>query len=359
MQAAINIVNTYANEHHYGINPSKSATLSYNTQLQPSFYMNDSAIPYPEEYTHLGVVRNQSNLLNVDERIQIARRTAYALMGAGLHGKDGLSPHISYHVWATYVIPRMLYGLEVATCRESDINKLEAFQRKTLRQLQFLPEKPTPSNVAVYGLLGAKSIRATVEQLMLTHFGNILRSEGSIEWDLANRQLAIKDDKSKSWFVGIKRLLVKYDLPSAYELFEDPPKKTEWKAMVTSAINSYNRAKFNQFDVDPTCTICNDGPEDRCHFILGCNRLENTRRYHIGRIFRLLQRVYSFKIAETLIRSKNSLLQIILDCTHDSLSNLEIQPPLSAICEDIEPMSRLMCFSLHMRRASMLNVFVG
>mgnify|MGYP005716497737 CR=1 FL=1 len=222
-----------------------------------------------------------------------------------------------------------------------------------------------------------------------------------------------------SWFVCIKRLLIKYDLPSAYDLFEDPPKKSEWKAIVTSAINNYwdeqgrsdaaskcslkylntsifctgsvhpvwatlsgscrevemaavkarlltgtyvlqaNRAKFNQFDVDPTCTICNDGPEDRCHFIVGCSRLENTRRYHIGRIFSLLQRVYSSKIAETLIRNKNSLLQIILDCTHQSLSNMEIQPPLATMCEDIEPMSRLMCYSLHMKRASMLKMFVG
>lgn len=418
MQAALNTVKYYANEHHYGINPSKSASLSYNTQLQPLFHMSDSDIPYPEEYTHLGIVRNQNNQLNVDERIQTARKTAYALMGAGFHGKDGLAPHVSYHIWETYVIPRMLYGLEVISYKESDIKKLEAFQRKTLRQIQFLPEKPAPSNIAVYGLLGARSIKATVEQQTLTHFGNILRSEGSVEWDLANRQLAIKDDKSKSWFVHIKHLLNKYNLPSAYELLNDPPKKAEWKAEVTDAISRFhdeesrnealtksslkylntnilstgvahhvwdtlsgncreiemaavkarlltgtyvlqaNRAKFNQFEVVPTCSICNKEPEDRSHFILSCMLLEETRRHHIEKISRMLQRLYSCKTAEMIIRNQNVLLQLILDCTHESLSSLGIQPPLSFYCREIEPVTRLMCFSLHMRRASLLDIYV-
>ena len=163
----------------------------------------------------------------------------YALMGAGMHGKNGLAPHISYQLWMTYVIPRMLYGLEVSTYKISDLSKLDAFQRKTLRQLQFLPEKPIPCNQAVYGLLGAKPIPAVVHQAALVHFGNILRSEGSIELDLAQRQLAVKTDKSKSWFIHIKQLLLKYDLPSAYELLDAPPGKMEWKTRVSNAVKLF------------------------------------------------------------------------------------------------------------------------
>ena len=83
--------------------------------------------------------------------------------------------------------------------------------------MQFLPEKKTaPANQAVYGVLGAKSIKAVIEQSTLIHFGNIIRSEGSIELELAYRQLAIKHDRSKSWFVHVKKLLMKYGLPSPY-----------------------------------------------------------------------------------------------------------------------------------------------
>ena len=418
MQAAIDLVETYAGEHHYGINPSKSATLAYNTQLQPSFIMENNEIPYSIEYTHLGVVRNQTNQLNTDERIQLARRTLYALMGAGVHGKDGLSPQISHHIWSTYVIPRMLYGLEVSIYKNSDLLKLDAFQRKTLRQLQFLPEKPAPANQAVYGLLGAKPIKAVVEQSTLIHFGNILRSEESIELELAYRQLAIKTDKSKSWFIHVKQLLTKYGLPSPYELLISPPEKSQWKSTVSAAINSYcneesrleagtksslcylntedfaigavhpvwgtlhgscrkvemaavkarlltgtyilqaNRAKFNQFDVDPTCTICGDEPEDRLHFIMRCRCLAEVRQHHVRKLQRIFGDIYCSEIAESITSDQGVLFQLILDCTHGSLSNLNVSPPLCNLSDIIEPTTRIMCYSLHVKRASLLEIYV-
>jgi hypothetical protein len=133
----------------------------------------------------------------------------------------------------------MLYVLEVVAYKRSDLDTLDIFQRKILRQLQSHPDKPTPCNQAVYGLLGAKPIAAIVEHAVLVHFGNILRSDGSIELELARRQLALKEDKSKSWFVHVKQLTYKYELPSVYDLIKSPPGKMEWKAAVTKAVNSY------------------------------------------------------------------------------------------------------------------------
>ena len=72
--------------------------------------MKTIEIPNGIDYAHLGVVKNQTNQLNTDESMQLARRNLYALMEADGHDKDGLSPQISHHIWSTYVIPRMLYG---------------------------------------------------------------------------------------------------------------------------------------------------------------------------------------------------------------------------------------------------------
>ena len=239
LQAAIDIVDLYSREHRYRINPTKSATLTFNDNgLRPSITLRNQNIPYPDEYVHLGIVRSYSKHANIDERIQLARRAMYGLMGAGMHGRNGLSPQLSYQLWKIYVLPRMLYGLEVTIYTSTDMSKLDKFQRKTLRQLQFLPEKPSPCNQAVYGLLGAKPVEAVVDQSTLTHFGNILRSEDSIELDLAKRQLAVKNNKSKSWFIHVKKLLRKYDLPSPYELLENPPRKDTWKSTVSNAVNA-------------------------------------------------------------------------------------------------------------------------
>ena len=54
------------------------------------FHHESQKIPYGNNYMHLGVVRNRTNQLNTDDRIEHAR-TLYALMGAGVHGKVTVS----------------------------------------------------------------------------------------------------------------------------------------------------------------------------------------------------------------------------------------------------------------------------
>lgn len=131
---------------------------------------------------------------------------------------------------------------------------------------------------------------------------------------------------------------MKYGLPEAFHLLQNPPKKLEWKTMVDKKVNQFwidslvednnsksslnlmsvntckigqchpvwktvrpnpidvekaaikariltgtytlqsNRAKFNQHDVDPTCLLCKEGPENRQHFILTCKSTEPPGR---------------------------------------------------------------------------------
>ena len=419
MQAAVDIVDLYSREHRYRINPTKSAILTFNNNaFRPPIALRNQIIPYPDEYVHLGLVRSYSKHANTDERIQLARRAMYGLMGAGMHGRNGISPQLSYQLWKIFVLPRMLYGLEVTTYKSTDMSKLDKFQRKTLRQLQFLPEKPPPCNQAVNGLLGAKPVEAVVDQSTLTHFGNILRSEDSIEWELARRQLAVKTNKSKSWFIHVKKLLRKYDLPSPYELLENPPRKDTWKSTVSIAVNALwnqeakecassksslkylnidsleigvvhpvwssltgnpreieraavkarlltgtyvlqaNRAKFNQFNVNPTCKICGEEAEDRLHFILRCNALEANRRHHIKKICDILNKSYSSATVQKIVGNQLTMLQIILDCTHNSLKKMDFEPQIKMLCDTIEPASRMLCYSLHVKRSSLLNIYV-
>jgi hypothetical protein len=55
----------------------------------------------------------------------IARRTSYALMGAGLHGLNGLPPAVYIHIYKIYNLPRLLYGLEAIKLGKSDFTALE------------------------------------------------------------------------------------------------------------------------------------------------------------------------------------------------------------------------------------------
>ena len=153
-------------------------------------------------------------------------------MGTGLHGLNGANPdwpEVSVTLWNLYIKPTLLYGLESIQLARTDISKLEKSQRDFLRQIQHLPERF--ASCSVYILTGLLPIEAEIHKCQLTLFGNIIRQD-CVERDLAIQQLAVKDLKSRSWFITIQETLFQYDLPTAHDLLANPPEKLAWKYQV-------------------------------------------------------------------------------------------------------------------------------
>jgi hypothetical protein len=103
--------------------------------------MDTEEIKQATETKHLGIKRNNKNNIDIEDRIKLARRTIYALLGPGLHARRGMSPVVAYKLWKTYVISRALYGIEVMNHTASDIIQLEKLLRKICRQIQGLPDR--------------------------------------------------------------------------------------------------------------------------------------------------------------------------------------------------------------------------
>ena len=104
--------------------------------IWPSVKLNDKEVIPTESLTHLGIDRyanDPSPDASIDDRLCLGRRSAYALMGSGFHGMNGISPAISIHIYRTYVLPRVLYGLEGTIRKSRHITKLERFHRKTFK----------------------------------------------------------------------------------------------------------------------------------------------------------------------------------------------------------------------------------
>ena len=76
----------------------------------------------------------------------------YSLMGAGTYGNSGINPLVSFRMWKTFALPRLLYGLAISKLRHSDTMQLETLQRSVLRRPQCLPKNT--ADVAEYRLLG-------------------------------------------------------------------------------------------------------------------------------------------------------------------------------------------------------------
>ena len=113
-----------------------------------------------------------------------------------------------------FVIPRLLYGLDVQLLKKKDIENLEKFQRQCLKQIQGLSDNT--SNSACLALLGILPIETILHKNLLSMYVNMIRNGDSNEYEIAQRQLVMKEPHQKSLFNFIKDILELYELPSIF-----------------------------------------------------------------------------------------------------------------------------------------------
>ena len=110
-------------------------------------------------------------------------------------GGQGVKVCLNGFLSSTFIVPRITHGLEFLTLTKKDIEMLEKFQRRSLKQIQSLPDK-TP-NVVTLGLLGILPVEAVIDKNALNLFMNVISDKNSIEYQIAKRQLAMKIAKRK------------------------------------------------------------------------------------------------------------------------------------------------------------------
>ena len=334
-------------------------------------------------------------------------------MGAGAYGNSGLNPQVSIHMWKTFALPRMLYGLEISRLRNSDIVQLEALQRSILRRLQCLPNNT--ANVAVYCLLGARPFEQEIDLKKLSFLVSILYNDNSIEAALAKRQMAVKDSSSNSWFIHCNQILHKYKLPYIYKLKHSTKSKDALKEKIKHKVDNYvhqswveeesgkstlaylnlhdcfvgkvhscwksvshntrdvrraiikvkiltgtyilqyNKAKFNQHDVSPICCLCEAAEEDRIHFLLGCSRLNSVRQKYLEKIRSILCGI-DISISHQIMSNQKLLMQLLMDLS--KLGVFDSHHVDSSTFEELESVSRNMCFALHSKRVQLLSLYI-
>ena len=126
--------------------------------------------------------------------------------------ENGLDPETSLHLYQIYVLPVLLYGMEVVFPRPKYIEVLEKFNKHNLKHIMSLPV--TTADPAVYILSGNLPIEAMIHQRVLNFFGNISRlPDSTVERQLSVRQLTVKTSDSNSWFIAVRKLCIMYGLP--------------------------------------------------------------------------------------------------------------------------------------------------
>ena len=254
MQFLLNIAVDNSIMEKYLLQPVKSVLLyilnittrRVNANSQPSLYLKGEPMPVVDETMHMGIMRSSDTQESaVRENIAKAQRTLYSLMSSGLHGENCLDPETSIHLLQIYVLPVMVYGLEVVLPKPALVEKLNRTYKKILKQILSLPI--TVADPAVFILSGAMPIEAIIHKRLLILYGSICRlDESSIEKQLARRQLTVKGVDSYSLYIEIRKILVNYDLPSCWDLLENPMKKERWRRLVNKKVNGYWSLRMRQ-----------------------------------------------------------------------------------------------------------------
>ena len=76
-------------------------------------------------------------------------------------------------------------------------------------------------------------------------------------------------------------------------LSSNPREVVKARILIETHVLQANRAKFNQFEVDPSCQMCKTGAEDRLHFILCCQAHADVRQKYLLKLRNRLCNPYS------------------------------------------------------------------
>lgn len=111
-----------------------------------------------------------------------------------------------------------------------------------------------------------------------------------------------------------------------------------------------NRARFNQFSVNPQCPLCKQEPETREHFIVTCKSWKDIRISNLRKIRHLFG--CSSNI-DHVLRTPELCVQLLLDSSHPCVSQyLDITGRQTEL---LELRSRELIYELHLKRSRILN----
>ena len=245
LQGMLDIAYSYSKRHKYEIHPTKSVvtTLVYPKKLDvhPSmdWHLGGTSISREESFIHLGINwTSGSNNIDVEHLIKSARRTAYSMMRIGLHGVDGLGPRVSFKIVNLYILPKLLHGLDAIVLGKKDLEKLESFYRRTLRQLQGFPENSAKE--VIYLLFGSATLEALYHIKVMTLFGMICRLPPMHQLhQLCRRQLALRDTHKNSWITLLTQIGEKYNIQLDKQILFPWPKNI-WKKYIRQTIKETN-----------------------------------------------------------------------------------------------------------------------
>ena len=203
--------------------------------------MDGKQIEVVENNEHLGQIVSgvKQEEKNVDLRISKARKALFGLLGPAFSYSCLLSPILKLHLYKTFVCPVLRSGLSSFVLKNTSINPLSVFQRKTLRGLLNLSKQA--STAAIHFLTGELPIEAKIHKDIFSLFYSIWTNPNTKVYTVVKYLLSVSSDKSRTWSNFVRHLCKQYGLDDPLNwLNSEPPTKTSFKTNINSRIHAFH-----------------------------------------------------------------------------------------------------------------------
>ena len=235
----------YCASHHVTLAPEKTKLMvfapssqkhlvAYSKAINP-ITINQTQIKFVDNAEHVGIIRSiHGNLPHIQNRVTSHIKALFAVMPAGLARNQYANPCASLRIQSVYANPVLFSGVASLNLNNSEVAVLHAHHKKTLLNLQKL-HKNTPECFVMF-LAGSVGATATLHMRILGLFGMICRLPDNILHKISLNKLTTEPDNSSSWFIQLRQLCSRYNLPSPLSLLLHPPSKCSYNSLVKKRV---------------------------------------------------------------------------------------------------------------------------
>ena len=221
---------------------NKRRNIQYLKEMNP-IEICGNTIEYNEIAEHVGVTRSiNGNLPSLISRITAHKKALGGVLHTGMARSHRGNPAASLRLQQVYANSVLFSGLGSLLFNDNEINVLAQHHKNTINNLQkLLPRTP---QCVIYFLGGTLPAEALLHQTQLSIFGMITRLPQCILYSHALNIFKHVTQSPKSWFLRIRDLCLKYNLPHPSTLLLNPPNKEQFKTKVKKSIIDYWEQKL-------------------------------------------------------------------------------------------------------------------
>ena len=231
LQALLDLTLYYCEKYHVSLSTEKTKlqVFSAKSSAMEAFLGKSTSllniggqrVDFVDEAEHVGIVRSVcGNLPHLLSRFVAHRRAMFKILPAGTAKSHRGNPAANLRAHNIYCNPVFFSGIAALSLTSSEVNLLDQHVKVTVQRLQKLQDK-TPHCVVMF-LGGHLPGKALLHLRLLSIFGMVSRIPGSFIHQIAWHQLTSAKPSSGSWFLQIRELSLKYELPSPLSLLEHP-----------------------------------------------------------------------------------------------------------------------------------------